>query len=302
MASGDNIIGVIVASGMNQVGASNGITAPSGSAQEALLSQTYERFGIDPSTISYIETHGTGTSLGDPVEANALKRAFTRLTAATNFCALGSAKAHIGHASAASGVIGLIKVLLSMRYQTLPGLPGFERLNERISFEGSPFYIHTQPKAWGQTEGPVRAALSSFGHSGTNAHLVIEQFLKSRPNLPGAGSGIVPVPVSARDVKQLREVVRRMSDYLRQYPACRLDDLAYTLQIGRESMEARVMFTSASVSELLNDLQGFLNGSFVPAPTETRIVLLFFPNPNQRNAKRKFYKFKKRNFCSKNGS
>ena len=266
LASDDNIIGVIVASGINQDGASNGITAPSGSAQESLLSQTYARFGIDPSTISYIETHGTGTPLGDPVEANALKRAFAGQTAATNFCALGSAKAHIGHTSAASGVIGLIKVLLSMRHQILPGLPGFQRLNERISFEGSPFYIHTQPKAWDQTERPVRAAMSSFGHSGTNAHLVLDQFLNTRPNLPVADWGVMPVPVSARDATQLREVVRRLADYLRQHLHCSLGDLAYTLQTGREPMEVRLLFVSASVSELLEHLNSFLYDGSVCVP------------------------------------
>src|SRR5262249_12595107 len=114
---GDLVYGVIAASGANQDGASNGITAPNGAAPEQLITEVYRRFGIDPERISYVEAHGTGTRLGDPVEANALVRAFRRFTGKQGYCAVGSAKAHIGHTAAAAGVTGLIKVLLSLEHR-----------------------------------------------------------------------------------------------------------------------------------------------------------------------------------------
>ena len=178
VADGDPIYGVIRGSGVNQDGASNGITAPSGSAQEALITSVYERFGIDPQRISYVEAHGTGTKLGDPVEANALVRAFRRFTDRQHYCAVGSAKAHIGHTAASAGVIGLIKILLSLKHRRIPGLLHFTELNPLIEFDGSPFYVNTQAREWRSTDGkPLMAALNSFGHSGTNAHLVIEEYI-----------------------------------------------------------------------------------------------------------------------------
>jgi acyl transferase domain-containing protein len=116
---------VIRGSGVNQDGASNGITAPSGTVQEALITSVYQRFGINPERISYVEAHGTGTRLGDPVEANALVRAFRRFTDREHYCAVGSAKAHIGHTAASAGVISLIKVLLSLKHHRLPSLLHF---------------------------------------------------------------------------------------------------------------------------------------------------------------------------------
>ncbi|WP_407059142.1 hypothetical protein ACJBUE_15730 [Ralstonia syzygii subsp. celebesensis] len=185
-ADGDPIYGVIEASGVNQDGASNGITAPNGEAQAQLICDTYRKFAIDPSQISYVEAHGTGTRLGDPVEANALIRAFRRFTDAQGYCALGSAKANLGHAAAGAGVIGLIKILLSMRHRRLPAMPGFERLNPLIELEGSPFHINRQAIDWQPSGGGrLLAALNSFGHSGTNAHLVIGEYQAEQ-----AGAGV----------------------------------------------------------------------------------------------------------------
>src|SRR5581483_4999105 len=150
---GNLIYGVISGSGINQDGASNGITAPNGAAQERLITNIYEKFGIDPEKISYVEAHGTGTKLGDPVEANALLRAFRKFTAKTGYCAVGSAKSHIGHTAAAAGVTGLIKILLSMQHGRIPGLLHFKTLNPLIDLGGSPFYIGTQQSEWNSHEG-----------------------------------------------------------------------------------------------------------------------------------------------------
>ncbi len=178
IVAGDNIYGVIKGSGLNQDGASNGITAPSGSAQEKLIVDIYKRYHIDPEEITYIEAHGTGTKLGDPIEANALVRAFKKFTNKKEYCAIGSVKSHIGHTGAASGVIGLIKILLSMRQHKLPGLINFNKLNPLIKFADSAFYVNTGEIQWSsQDQKPLCAALNSFGHSGTNVHIVAEEYV-----------------------------------------------------------------------------------------------------------------------------
>jgi acyl transferase domain-containing protein/SAM-dependent methyltransferase/acyl carrier protein len=258
---GDAIYGVIKASGMNQDGASNGITAPNGASQEALIAEVYRRYGIDPETISYVEAHGTGTPLGDPIEANALSRAFRKFTDKQSFCALGSAKAHIGHTAASAAVIGMMKVLLSMRHRKLPGLPHYKKLNPQIELEGSPFYISTETKLWESQDGqPLTAALSSFGHSGTNVHFVIREHLSNRVKNPAHE---VIIPLSAKDDERLKEAVGRLLDYLKEEVDVDLISMAYTLQTGREAMSHRVAFVVKSISELIDQLRSFLNSGQV---------------------------------------
>ncbi|WP_189295605.1 beta-ketoacyl synthase N-terminal-like domain-containing protein, partial [Streptomyces albospinus] len=206
IADGDHVHGVIRATGMNQDGASNGITAPNGAAQEELVVDVYRRFGIPAERVGYVEAHGTGTALGDPVEANALVRAFGRLTDARAFCTIGSAKAHIGHTGAPAGVVGLIKVLLSMRHGRLVGMPTLRTLNPLIGFEGSAFVPDEAARPWQSTSGaPLMAAVNSFGHSGTNVHVVVEQYVPADAADRAADDGGPHiVPLSARNTERLR--------------------------------------------------------------------------------------------------
>ncbi|UVM52813.1 SDR family NAD(P)-dependent oxidoreductase [Pseudomonas sp. B21-015] len=258
LADGDPIYGVICASGMNQDGASNGITAPSGQAQERLISELYRRFAIDPRQISYVEAHGTGTPLGDPVEVNALVRAFRQFTADTGYCALGSAKAHIGHTSAAAGVVSLIKILLSMKYRQLPGVLNFEQLNPRIELAGSAFHIHREPREW-LGSGPKMAALNSFGHSGTNVHMVIREAPEvAAPPVTDEARPCL-LPLSARTADSLKRYARRVHQALRD-PALRLTDLAYTLQTGRLAQEHRLIFLCSDKDQLRQQLNDWLDG------------------------------------------
>lgn len=215
LAAGDPVHGVILASGANQDGASNGITAPNGLAQSELFTDLYRRHGIDPAKISYVEAHGTGTALGDPVEANALTRAFAAFTAERGFCRVGSAKAAIGHASAAAGVLGLIKLLLCMRHGHLPGMPHLTSLNPLIDLSQSALVIDAAAAAWPALPGAPRlAALSSFGHSGTNVHAVVagpelaSRAAQGRP--PMQAQAFHAVPVSARTPGKLTEVLRQL--------------------------------------------------------------------------------------------
>jgi len=264
VADRDPIHGVIVASGVNQDGASNGITAPNGDAQEQLIVDTYREYAVDPERISYLEAHGTGTALGDPVEVNALTRAFGRFTQKRGFCTLGSAKAHIGHTSAAAGVLGLVKILLSMRHQQLPGLSHFQRLNPLIDLDNSPFQLTTNSVDWpADPHVPRMAALNSFGHSGTNAHLVVREYQAVPVD---AGHDVVPdrtflVPLSARGADRLRVSAGRLADHLRDAAdAALLPSIAYTLQQGREAMKQRVVFAADSLAELRLRIDAFLAG------------------------------------------
>ncbi|MCP4149752.1 MAG: polyketide synthase, partial [bacterium] len=176
LKDGDSIHGVIVGSGINQDGNTNGITAPSAKSQERLERLVYDRFKIHPESIQVVEAHGTGTKLGDPIEYDALTRSFRKDTEKRQFCAIGSVKTNIGHTATAAGVAGVLKLLLSLRHRQIPPSLHFREGNPEIDFESSPFYVNTQLKEWKiEKNQSRRAAVSSFGFSGTNAHLVIEE-------------------------------------------------------------------------------------------------------------------------------
>ncbi|MFI3138308.1 MAG: ketoacyl-synthetase C-terminal extension domain-containing protein, partial [Methylococcaceae bacterium] len=178
----------------------------------------------------------------------------------------GSAKAHIGHTSAAAGVIGLIKTLLSMRHRKLPALLHFNRLNPLIEFADSPFYINAETADWQPQPGkPRMAAINSFGHSGTNVHLVVREYLPSKSAAGNAESGekIRLIPLSAKTESNLRSLVQAFVDWLEDGSLSRtvtLEEMAYTLQSGREAMRHRVVFSAHTVSELTRKMAAFLNG------------------------------------------
>ncbi|MCP5002909.1 MAG: hypothetical protein GY941_03015, partial [Planctomycetes bacterium] len=267
---GDPILGIIKASGINQDGKTNGITAPSSVSQEQLLIQTYKKNGIDPAKISYVEAHGTGTPLGDPIEVNALNEAFQKFTPEKNYCALGSVKSNLGHSVFAAGICGVIKVLLCMKYGKLVPSINYKKHNPHIHFEESPFYVNTRYKDWESKENEPRlAAVSSFGFSGTNAHLVIEEafpsFSQAEP-IVSASAGGVPllIPLSAKNKERLHACVEQFYLFLQEQegikdePKYRIEDIAYTLQVGRSAMEERVIFIVKDEFDLLEKLQSFL--------------------------------------------
>lgn len=273
---GDHIYGVIKGSGLNQDGASNGITAPNGVAQERLISSVYKRYNINPGDITYVEAHGTGTKLGDPIETNALIRAFKQFTDREGYCSIGSAKSYIGHTSAAAGVIGLIKILLSIRHNKIPGLINFTKLNPFIDFKGSAFYVSTGTSEWkSKNQKPLTAALNSFGHSGTNVHIVVQEYIPAAPMAIPAQAvrnegGDVLIPLSARNRERLLDYAQKLQRYLEKtaqnengligIASGSLQEIAYTLQTGREAMEERIVFLVKSIPELIAKLGMFLEG------------------------------------------
>ncbi len=251
----DEILGVIAASGINQDGKTNGITAPSATAQEQLLRTTYARFGIDPARIGYIEAHGTATALGDPIEVDALGAVHGARTSTGHDCVLGSVKSNIGHTGFAAGIAGLIKVLLCLRHRTLVPSLHYATPNPHIDFTASRFRVGTELAPW-QAEGPRMASVSSFGFSGTNAHVVVAEAPPAPEDVAtGVGSdGRVLVPLSARTEESLQAQVRALQSWVEAHA----DDLtpvafarmAWTLQVGRDGMAHRIAVLAATPSEL----------------------------------------------------
>ncbi|TMC13871.1 MAG: type I polyketide synthase, partial [Chloroflexi bacterium] len=240
---GDPIHGVIRGWGINQDGKTNGITAPSANAQVLLEKDVYERFGISPETITLVETHGTATKLGDPIEVEALTKAFS--TAKQKYCALGSVKSNIGHLSAAAGIAGVIKALLALKHQMLPPTIHFAELNEHISLDNTPFYINTQLQPWEVTAGkPRRAAVSSFGFSGTNAHLVIEEYISERESVKNNNELPCLFVLSARSEQQLKSYAQELKDWITAHTQLALVDMAFTL-----SQEILLQRLSAFIGE-----------------------------------------------------
>ncbi|BBA33898.1 hypothetical protein sS8_1944 [Methylocaldum marinum] len=253
----DHVYGVLKASGVNQDGKTNGMTAPSARAQTELEVAVYEQAGIDPETISYVEAHGTGTKLGDPVEVAALADAFRRYTDKKSFCLLGSVKPNIGHASLAAGVAGVIKVLQAFAHRKIPPLLNFSEANEHIDFADSPFQVNTTLRDWETSGGqPRRAAVSGFGLGGTNAHLVLEESPVQPLSRPSWEEVPVLICLSAKTPYSLRQKLRDLADELdgpgRQYS---LGHVAYTLHVGREHFRERVALVAQSRRDLVEQLR-----------------------------------------------
>jgi polyketide synthase PksN len=264
-ADGDHIHGVVSGIGLNQDGTSNGITAPNGSSQESLIRRIHREFGIDAAGVQLVEAHGTGTKLGDPVEFNAIARAFRASTDKEQFCSLGSVKANIGHALEAAGVAGIIKTLLAMKHGTIPGLLHYREANPSIVLAGSPFFVHAEPREWVAPPGDRRrAAVTSLGASGTNVHAVIEEApVPPRRTTPGAPR---LVALSARTEEALREQVTRLARHCREHPDLDLGDVSYTLLLGRKHFQVRWACVADNVAELKRRLSGESDAG--PAPDE----------------------------------
>jgi acyl transferase domain-containing protein/enoyl-CoA hydratase/carnithine racemase/acyl carrier protein len=259
---GDVVHAVIRGWGVNQDGRTNGITAPNPVSQARLMRDVYRRHGIDPAGIQLVEAHGTGTPLGDPIEVEGLKQAFRDHTGKTGYCALGSVKSNIGHCLTAAGVTSFIKTVLALQHKQLPPTIHFERLNPHIRLQDSPFHVNDRLRDWTPEGGARRqAAVSSFGYSGTNAHVVVAEYA-ARPRPQAAPAAPVAlVPLSAKTEEQLRQRARDLLAFLRDAgESCALADVAYTLQVGREAMEERLGFLAESTAQLAEQIQAWLDG------------------------------------------
>nr|WP_260866418.1 non-ribosomal peptide synthetase/type I polyketide synthase [Paenibacillus xylanexedens] len=232
---GDQIFAVIKGSAINNDGLHKiGYTAPSVAGQVKVIQTALERSGISPDEISYVEAHGTGTKLGDPIEIEALRQSWE--TEKQNYCALGSVKANIGHLDAAAGVAGFIKTVLTLHHRTVPPQIHMDRANPMLELERSPFYINREPQHFENKEQVLRAAVSSFGIGGTNAHVVLEQ----APPLEGQAvyQPLLLLPFSAKSETALERTCHSVIQALEKMPE-QLSDAAWTLQTGRSRFNHR---------------------------------------------------------------
>lgn len=257
----DNIYGVIIASGMNQDGKTNGITAPSLNRQIDLVNDTYKRYNINPETISYAELHGTGTNLGDPIELEALATAFLGQTEKKNYCAIGSVKSNLGHISAVSGIAGIEKVLLCMQNKELVPTLHVKKPNEKFDFDNSPFYINTEKKDWVGGQSPRRACVSSFGFSGTNTHVVVQEYVRPKiermDRISATRKGFFLLTASTKAL--LKEYAKNMYEFLQKNPSLNLTDVLYTLQVGREPLKQRLAIIVENMNDLIQKLGRYLD-------------------------------------------
>jgi acyl transferase domain-containing protein len=238
LADGDPIWAVVRGSAVNQDGRSTGLTAPNALAQRAVITQALANGGIDPQAVGYIEAHGTGTPLGDPIEVDALRAVFARSSLSMPECALGSVKTNLGHLEAAAGIAGLMKAVLAVRHGMIPPHLHLRQLNPRISLEGTPFVIPKSVSPWPGGDRRRIAGVSSFGMSGTNAHIVIEQ-APPRAAAPASSRPFL-LPLSARTEPALREMSERYATYLQVQPEAEFDQVCYTAQTGRDAFEHRI--------------------------------------------------------------
>ncbi|HEX8139746.1 MAG TPA: SDR family NAD(P)-dependent oxidoreductase [Pyrinomonadaceae bacterium] len=238
LADGDSIQAVIKGSAINNDGSGKiGFTAPGVDGQAEVIAQAQAMANVEPETISYIEAHGTGTPLGDPVEIAALSKAFRAKTERKEFCAVGSVKSNIGHLDAAAGVAGLIKTVLSLKHKQLPPSLHFEEPNPRIDFADSPFYVNARLTEWKRNGTPRRAGVSSFGIGGTNAHVIVEE--ASSAALSSESRPWQLLMLSGKTSAALDAATAQLADLFGQRPETNLADTAYTLQVGRARFEYR---------------------------------------------------------------
>jgi len=251
IANKDCIHAVIKGSAINNDGILKaGYTAPSVEGQAEVITRAMR--GIAPETVSYVETHGTGTAMGDPIEIAALTQAYQAHTRKKQFCAIGSVKTNIGHLDAAAGVAGLIKTIQALKHKSLPPSLHFEKPNPEIDFAGSPFYVNSRQAEWTSGGTPRRAGVSSFGIGGTNAHLVLEEAPEASPASHESRPQVLLL--SARTESALEKATANLAEHFRQNPGIDLADAAFTLNTGRKAFKHRRMLVCRTVDEAVKTL------------------------------------------------
>lgn len=277
LADGDTIHAVILGSAVNNDGADKiGFTAPSVSGQAEVITMAQELAAIAPSEISYIEAHGTGTPLGDPIEIKALTQSFSRETQEKEYCAIGSLKTNLGHLDAAAGVAGLIKTVLALQHQIIPASLHFTAPNPEIDFANSPFYVNDRLRPWLPRHGKRVAGISSFGIGGTNAHAIVSE--APGQALRASKKSAHLLTLSARSEHALTTMAQRLSAHLSDAMCADLGDVGFTLQVGRHSFQHRLSIVATDKSdaiEKLNQTNAAYKNSGQANEARKRIAFLF---------------------------
>jgi acyl transferase domain-containing protein len=295
IADGDTIYAVVKGSAINNDGYQKvGFTAPGTKGQAAVIRAALRAAEVEPESISYIEAHGTGTTLGDPIEIEALTQAFN--TNKTGFCKIGSLKSNIGHLDAAAGVAGFIKTVLALKYRMIPPSLNFESPNPEIDFANTPFCVNTTLTKWKNDKYPLRAGVSSFGLGGSNAHVILEQApiaqsaeRKAHGSWSQGRGGVSPpskfreyqlILLSARTETALERMTQNLAQYLKRNPNINLEDAAYTLQVGRKGFNYRKMTVCSTIDETIETLSspetGNVQTSLLKVTNENRPVVFMF--------------------------
>jgi phthiocerol/phenolphthiocerol synthesis type-I polyketide synthase E len=279
LADGDRVLAVVLGSAVNNDGSQKvGFTAPSVDGQMEVVAMAQAVAGVEPESITYIEAHGTGTSLGDPIEITALTRAFG--TDARGYCAIGSVKSNVGHLDCAAGVAGVIKTVLALKAGEIPPSLHFEAPNPAIDFAGSPFFVADRLQPWTPAGFPRRAGVSALGVGGTNAHVILEE----APAPPAASApadsdaDVETLVLSARTPLALDRLSAALADHLSANPELRLADVAFTLQRGRRAFGHRRALAARDAAEaaaLLRARRAPAVATLQAADTDPGVVFLF---------------------------
>ncbi|RLK24971.1 acyl transferase domain-containing protein [Micromonospora sp. M71_S20] len=311
--NGHPVLAVVRGSAVNQDGASNGLTAPNGPSQQRVVLQALASARLAPEQVDVVEAHGTGTTLGDPIEAQALLSTYGQGRPADRPLWLGSVKSNIGHTQAAAGVAGVIKMVMALRHDTVPATLHVDEPTPNVDWTAGAVSLVTEPQPWPAGEQPRRAGISSFGMSGTNAHVIIEEAPAADPApaeapdgpaaatdagtatdeatdlAPVTGAGLVPVLVSARDADSLAAQATRWADWLDDRPELRLTDVGWSSARTRASLEHRAVLVAADRADLTAGLRALAAGGDAPGlvtgagPRGGKLAFLFSGQGAQRS-------------------
>ncbi|MEP7308968.1 MAG: SDR family NAD(P)-dependent oxidoreductase [Acidobacteriota bacterium] len=284
LRDGDRVVAVIRGAAVNNDGSVKvGFTAPSADGQAEVIATALAQAGVPAGSLGYIEAHGTGTPLGDPVEVSALTRVFRAATPQIGFCALGAVKSNIGHLDAAAGVAGLIKAALVVERGVIPPTVHFSTPNPELDLPTSPFYVNADACRWPAAGHPRRAGVSSFGIGGTNAHVVLEQ---APPREASAAPRAVEIlPLSAKSASALTGARQHLAAHLRAHADANLGDIAWTLQNGRAAFAIREAIVAGSTFEAAGMLEAPAEGSGSAAGAVCPPVAFLFPGQGAQYAR-----------------
>ncbi len=285
LADGDDIYAVIKGWAVNNDGATKvSYPAPSVEGQVEVIAMAQALAGVKADSISYVETHGTGTPLGDPIEIAALSRVFRAASQAKQFCAIGSLKTNIGHLDIASGVAGLTKTALALKNKVIPASLHFEEPNPKIDFANSPFYVNSKLAKWEAGPSPRRAGISSFGVGGTNVHLVLEEAPPLKTS--AASRPYQLIPLSAKTASALDTASANLGAYFQENPDLNLANAAYTLQVGRQAFNHRRVLIATDPADAAQALED-LNSKRVFSHKQSRRnppLVFMFPGQGSQHA------------------
>jgi len=260
LVDGDQVYAVIRGSAVNQDGRSNGLTAPNPWAQEAVLREAYRQAEVSPGQVQYVEVHGTGTKLGDPMEMNTLGAVLSKDRPSGHYCTVGSVKTNIGHAEAAAGIAGLIKVALSLKHRQIPPSLHFREPNPYIHFDKLPLQVQQTLGPWPEGVGPALAGVSSFGFGGTNAHVVLQEVPIQTPTASQVERPLHVLTLSAKTENALRELAHRYQEFLANHPTVSLADVCFSANTGRSYFNHCLAVVAASIVQLREQLVNFATG------------------------------------------